>query len=197
MDFPITLRFKTLALAPQIYVTDAAGRTVLYVKQKLFRLKEKVQCFQDDSRQAELYQIAADRVIDFNAVYHFATPDGQRFGGLRRKGMRSLWRAHYEIMNTEGQVIYDVREEKPMLRLLDGLVGQVPILGMFTGYLVHPSYLISTAGGGPPVFRLQKQPAFWEGKFTLQRLGPPAAAEDDIRMVLACMMFTLLERSRA
>ena len=39
MRFPLDLRFKIVAIAPQISVTDASGALLLYVKQKAFRLK--------------------------------------------------------------------------------------------------------------------------------------------------------------
>ena len=40
--FPLELTFKILAIAPQIRVKDAEGNPVLYVKQKLLKLKEHV-----------------------------------------------------------------------------------------------------------------------------------------------------------
>ena len=54
MEFPLRFRFKLIALAPQIFVTDAAGNTISYIKQKLFRLKEKIEVFSDSSRKQML-----------------------------------------------------------------------------------------------------------------------------------------------
>ena len=45
MQYPLELKFKVLALAPQISVTDAGGQQIFYVKQKLFKLKEAVTVF--------------------------------------------------------------------------------------------------------------------------------------------------------
>ena len=36
LHFPITLRMKLMALAPQFYVSDKNDRPIAYVKQKLF-----------------------------------------------------------------------------------------------------------------------------------------------------------------
>ncbi len=73
LAYPIKMTFKILALAPQIYVTDAAGNSVFYVKQKLFKLKENIQVFRDESQSQLLFTIQADRIIDWSASTIFAT----------------------------------------------------------------------------------------------------------------------------
>ena len=47
MDYPLHLSFKTMALAPQIAVTNARGQLIFYVKQKLMKLKESVAVYGD------------------------------------------------------------------------------------------------------------------------------------------------------
>lgn len=101
MNYPVTFRFKLIALAPQIYVTDADGKTICYVKQKLFRFKEKVEVFTDDSMRQLLATIEADRIIDWSARYTFRGPNGEMLGAVGRRGLKSLWRAHYDVF---GQV---------------------------------------------------------------------------------------------
>lgn len=193
MNYPLQLRFKLLALAPQIYVEDAAGVTVCYVKQKLFRLKEKVDVFTDKSRTQLMCTIGADRMLDFNSVYRFKTPDEQTFGSVRRRGMRSIWSAHYEILDEAGQVAYEIREENPFVKVLDSLVGDIPIVGFFSGYFLNPRYLVSK--GGQPVLRIVKHRAFLESRFSIEQASPPPA-EDELKLTLSILMFTLLERSR-
>ena len=67
MNYPLTMSFKILAVAPQIFIKDATGQEVMYVKQKLFKLKEAIQVFSDQSQSQLLYTINADRVLDFSA----------------------------------------------------------------------------------------------------------------------------------
>ena len=71
MDYPLTLTFKIMALSPQIFVNDVHGKTVCYVKQKMFKLKEAVTVYGDESKSHLLCEIKADRVIDWSAAYHF------------------------------------------------------------------------------------------------------------------------------
>ncbi len=193
MDFPLQIRFKTLAFAPQISVTDSKGRLVCYVRQKMFRLKEAVTVFADQAQRRPLYTIAADRVLDVSAQYHFTNTDGQVLGAVRRLGMRSLWRAHYEILR-EGQRVMTLQEENPWIKVLDGLLDAVPVLGIFTGYLLHPAYSV-TRSDGAVVLRLEKQAAFMEGRYWISEVAPLDSSEKELAM-LALLMVVLLERYR-
>jgi uncharacterized protein YxjI len=193
MNYPLQLRFKILALAPQIYVQEAGGQEVCYVKQKLFKLREKVEVFTNSSRQNLLATIQADRIIDFNAAYAFTTPDGQQIGAVRRRGMRSLWKAHYEVLDGSGQVAYDIREENPWSKILDSVLGEIPVVGLFTGFFCHPKYSISRQGN--TVMRLTKNRSFLESTFNIEKVGD-LPAQDELPIILALLMFGLLERSR-
>ena len=195
MNYPLQLRFKILAFSPQIYVQDASGAEVCYVKQKLFRFREKVEVFTDSTRKSLLSTIQADRIIDFNANYAFHFPDGTKFGSVRRKGLRSLWRAHYEILNDAGDVAFDMREENPGAKVLDTLLGEVPIIGMFTGFFCHPRYAITPHGSDQPVLRVTKKRSFFEAGFSVEKLGD-VTPQDEMRIVHSLLMFVLMERSR-
>lgn len=194
MNYPLTLTFKIVALAPQITVTNAAGENVCYVKQKLFKFKEAVEIFTDNTKSEKLCDIKADKIIDFSAKYSFSDLNGQVFGAVRRKGMRSIWKAHYEIVDHETPE-FEIREENGWVKVLDSLLGELPIIGAFTGYFLNPSYLITRLSDGQEMVRIKKQPAFWEGKFVLDQLSPIDEG-DQMRIMLSVLMMTLLERSR-
>ena len=116
MNYPLTMSFRILAIAPQILVRNAAGEMVCYVRQKLFRLKENVVVFRDETQKDILCEIRADRIIDWSASYHFYDKSGSTFGGVRRKGMRSLWKAHYELLDDDNQHYATINEVNPMAK---------------------------------------------------------------------------------
>ena len=87
-----------------------------------------------------------------------------------------------------------IKEEKPWTKVLDGLLGEIPVVGMFTGYFLHPTYIVSRANGAP-VLRLTKQPAFFEGKFIIEK-HDEMTADEEIRALLSLTMMVLLERDR-
>ena len=168
--FPVQFQFKIGTLANDFTATDANGKTLAYVRQKMFKLKEAVTVFRDESKSQVLCEIKADRIIDWSANYHFYDASGETFGSVRRKGMRSLWKAHYEVFDESGNHISNISEENPMAKVMDGLLGEIPIIGMFAGYFFHPKYLLSQASDGSPKMRLTKQAAMWEGKYQLDRM---------------------------
>lgn len=194
MNFPVDLTFKLLALASQIYVRDANGNLLGYVKQKLLKLKEDINVFTDESQTTVLYNIKADRVIDFSARYTFRDGTGNVIGAIKRKGMRSIWKANYEISDAHDQHILNINEENGWVKVVDSLVGELPVIGMFTGYLFNPSYIMSRTDG-TPIARLAKQPAFFEGKFQITTQAQ-ISAEEEVRVLLSFLTMTLLERAR-
>jgi uncharacterized protein YxjI len=196
MKYPLQLTRKILAASPQLYVTDADGSPVLYVKQKLFKLKEHVEVFTDNTKEKKLCEIKANKVIDWSAAYNFSNAEGNQFGGVRRKGLRSLWRAHYEIYPNDAAqpAEFTVREESVLIRFLDSLFSGIPIIGIFAGYFTNPSYIITDSDGNA-VMRLKKKPALWEGKFSIESITE-IDSQQQIRILVALLMMTLLEQHR-
>ena len=188
-NYPLNLSFKIVALNPQIKITDAAGQTVLYVKQKALALKEAVKVFADERQQAELYDIKANKIIDFSAQYNINTFAGSPVGTVKREGIKSLWKATYNILDNSGAQVGLIHEENPWIKVLDGLLSDVPFVGMF----INPAYLVDLQG--QTVLYLKKQPAWLEGKFTLTRRGQFSEAEEAL-LLPSIIMMLLLERMR-
>jgi hypothetical protein len=194
VNFPLNTRFKILAIASQISVTDARGTLLYYVRQKAFKLKEAVTVFADEGQSRPLFRVEADRILDVSARYRIEDAGGAELGVLQRHGMRSLWRTHYDV-EIGGRVSLTIREENPWTKVLDGIFGSIPILGIFSGYLFHPAFLVSRPAGNATVLRVVKKPALFEGRFQID----PVEASDDHTVqvaVLSILMMLLLERAR-
>jgi len=194
MNFPLQLSFKIAAFAQQISVTEADGNPVCYVRRKILKLKEVVEVFTSKDRVNKLCDIKADKIIDFSATYRFTDINEQNFGAIQRKGMRSLWKSHY-LLSLNDEVTMEIREENPWAKVMDGLLGEIPIVGMFTGYMFHPSFLITRIETGEELVRIKKQPAFFEGKFTIEKLGNFDDSEE-LRLLMSVLMMVCLERRR-
>ena len=193
--YPLNLTFKLLALASQATVSDAAGRTVLYTRQKLLKFKEHVEIWTDSTQATRLADIKANKIIDWSARYTSTDARGIEIGSVGRRGWRSIWRAHYEAFNPGDQTPdFSIREENPGAKVLDSLLGEIPVVGMFTGFFCHPKYL-ATRTDGTPAMRLTKQPAFFEGKFTIEKLTNLSPREE-LNLLLSFFMLVMLERSR-
>lgn len=194
MNYPLELNFKILALASQIYIRDASGNLVGYVKQKLFKLKEDINVYSDENKQQILFNIKADRVIDFSAKYNFTSNSGHFLGSVKRQGMRSIWKANYEIADQNNTPVMQINEENAWVKVADHLVGELPVIGLMTGYFLHPAYIVSR-NDGTPILRMEKQSAFFEGKFKLIPQTEMNENEETL-VLLGTLMTALLERSR-
>ncbi len=193
VNYPLDLSFKIIALNPQVRVTDASGQLIAYVKQKAFRLKEDVTIFADEGQTQPLYRMNANRVLDFNANYAITTPYGQALGSVRRPGMRSIWKANYPISDPSGAEIGTIHEESAWIKVMDAFLSEVPVLGMFTGYFFNPAYLVDVRG--QTVLYLKKQPAMFEGKFTIEQRGQITPEEEPL-ILSSIVMALMLERGR-
>ena len=197
-QYPLNLRFKLIALAPRITVTDANGQELLYVHQKTLAFKEDVQIYTDSTRSEMIYRIRADRVIDFSAQYNFKDRNDQPIGSIKHKGFRSIWKATYLIMDADGQQTHHVSEGNPWVKVADMLLGEIPIVGLFSRYLFHPTYFLYDSENEQPIFQLTKHPAFFEATFEIAPLEGAAqlSRTQEERLLLGLLMMVQLERSR-
>jgi hypothetical protein len=200
LQYPLQLNFKLIALAPRIRMHDAAGNEVFYVHQRTFKLKEDVRVYADESKSRELYQIRADRIIDFSAKYHIYTSDtGATIGAIKHRGVRSIWSATYEFYDPYDQQSHLMKEDNPWVKVLDALTNEIPFVGLFTGYIFNPTYTIyrgQSKETGQPVMRLSKKPAFFESAFEIQKLDDNITSDEELRILLSILMAVQMERSR-
>ena len=197
IQFPLDIRFKLIALAPRMFVNDSSGASVCYVSQKVLKLKEDIQVFTDESRTTELYRIKADRVLDFNASYAFTdSRTGENLGAVRAKGWRSLWQATYPIVDETGATTHTITEDNPWIKMGDALLREVPVVGIFSGYFLNPTYTALAEGSGKPVMQLRKEPGFFEGKFSLNLLDQSLSETERVRIMLSFLLMVQFMRSR-
>ena len=194
MQYPLDLSFKVLTLVPQIYIKDAIGMSILYVRQKLLKLKEEVTVYTDPDQKNLLYKINADRVIDWSARYRFSDMNEVELGSVKRHGTRSLWKAHYDIYDGQDPKM-TIREANPFIKMADTIFSQIPILSLFTGYLFHPAYNVMNNQDGRIVMRLKKRPSFFESKFIIEKDVDLEQREEKV-VLLSLLMMILLERKR-
>lgn len=194
LDFPLLFTFKISSFANDFTAVDASGHTIAYVRQKMMKLKEDINIYDNESKTNLIYNIKADKWIDFSAAYTFSNSTGLAIGKVGRKGWASLWKAAYEIFDRHDQLKYQIREENGWVKVADSILGEIPVISMLSGYLFNPSYKV-TDSMDRMVFRLTKEPSFWGRRFKVEKLTNDKGVDDDI-VVLGLMMMILLERRR-
>ncbi|MCY7368965.1 MAG: hypothetical protein LH474_12520 [Chamaesiphon sp.] len=204
-QYPLHITFKIWTLSPnRVSVTDNQGKLLFVIRQKAFRLKEAIIVYGDEQLSQPLYEIRADRIIDFSARYNFSDTKGTDLGGVKRQGLRSLWSAKYDIFAGGASLqenrlaattsIMTIQEDDPWIKVLDALFSEIPIVGMFTGYVFNPSYTLAR-NSGTNVMKLSKIPGFLSRNFTIQKVDQ-LDPQEEIQSILSILMMIFLERRR-
>ncbi|WP_309896046.1 hypothetical protein [Archangium sp.] len=119
--------FKLFGDAFHIY--DADGNLAFYSKMKAFKLKEDLRVFTSEEMNEEVLTIKARSILDISATYDVTdAKTGQKMGALRRKGLKSILRDEWLILDVQDQEMGTIQEDSMLLalvrRLLSNLVPQ-------------------------------------------------------------------------
>lgn len=113
------LKRQMFALAGKFRFYDPSGKLVLFSEQKMFKLREDIRVFSDETKTQEVLMIKARQIIDFSAAFDVVDSGmGQKIGALRRKGLASLLRDEWEILDTSDNVIGSLFEDSMGLALI-------------------------------------------------------------------------------
>jgi len=117
------LKRQVFALTGKFRYYDPNGNLIMFSEQKMFKLREDIRVFADESKMQEVLQIKARQIIDFSAAYDVIdSAYNQKVGVLRRKGMRSILRDEWEVLDANDQLIGQLFEDSPGLAMLRRLL---------------------------------------------------------------------------
>lgn len=191
-QYPLTLTFQ-YRLAPQLTVTDANGQMIVYVKQKLFALKEQITLYTDQQQTNPLYRIQATAMLKVSPTYVFTDVAGRALGAVKREGVRSLWRARYQILDGDTPVM-TIAELNPWLKVIAALVDEIPFVGLLNSYLFRPAYGVMRPDG-TLVLRLGRQPSLMDRRFQIESAST-VSDDEERRALLSLVLVVLTERTR-
>ncbi len=129
------LKRQVLALTGIIRIYNPYGQMVLFSQQKMFKLKEDIRVYTDETLSQELLYIQARQIIDFSASYDIIDSQvGTKVGVLRRKGFRSIVRDEWEVLDASDQ---------PMGALYEDSLRQALLRRFLLGILLPQNYDLS------------------------------------------------------
>ncbi len=100
-------------------IFSLVGEPLFFVRLKAFKLKEDITIFRDETGSQPLLSIRARHIIDFSAAYDVVDlTTSQRVGALRRKGLKSILRDEWELLDINDQVIGLLQEDSQLMALL-------------------------------------------------------------------------------
>jgi len=113
------LKRQAIALTGKFRFYDPMGNLVMFSEQKMFKLREDIRVYSDESKMQEVLSIKARQIIDFSAAYDVVdTATNQKVGTLRRKGWSSLLRDEWQVLDANDNPIGVLFEDSMGLALL-------------------------------------------------------------------------------
>ena len=200
-DYPLNLRFKLIALAPRIIITDNKVKEVLFVSQKVFKLREDIRIFNNQDQERELFNIQAEQILDFNTRYNFFHSESQdHIGSVKAKGWRSIWSATYIIDDAAQNQMLFIKEDNPWVKIADSLINDLPVIGWLSGFVFHPSYTAYRGDNledrSQPVMQITKQGAFFENQFSIDLLDQEIERDEEVSTLLSFLLMVQFMRRR-
>lgn len=133
-----TVRRKVFKLfGGTFHIHAPSGELIFYSKMKAFKLKEDIRLYTGTDMQTEALVIKARQVLDFSAAYDVYDPAlDEKVGALKRKGLKSLIRDEWVIMDADDLDVGTIQEDSTALALVR----------RFVLNLIPQTYYVTMAG---------------------------------------------------
>lgn len=125
---------------------DTPGQLFCFVSQKMFKFKEDVRFFTDETKTTEIMRIKARQRFDPHAIYDVTASDGSVIGRFQKVFGKSLIRSTYTLFDADGREVAIATEQNAFIALLRRLIGFVPTLGSFANWLPIPYHFVFLRG---------------------------------------------------
>jgi uncharacterized protein YxjI len=119
------IRRKFLKLfGNEFRIFDPAGNLVLFSRQKAFKLREDFRVWTGEDMQTEVLWMQARKIIDFASAYDVVdSQSGQKVGAFKRKGLKSIVRDEWILMDANDQEIGIFQEDSLAMGILRRIIG--------------------------------------------------------------------------
>ncbi|MDO9537911.1 MAG: hypothetical protein Q7J68_06295 [Thermoplasmata archaeon] len=179
------IRKKVLTLWNKYWIEDQQGNILGFSKMKMFKLKEDIRIYTDESMTNELFSIQQQQILDIWGTFAVMDTQDCILGYIKRKALASSFvRDEYEVYDGYNRLIGGIYEETGR-----GLVRKyVPL-----GGLVPQQMTMSL--NGQTVATINQQFKIIGDTWELNCVAVPPYL--DRRVLLACLlMMGMIERSR-
>ncbi len=167
--------FSLLGNAFQLYGPD--GSLAFFAKQKAFAWKEKLTVFRDEAQSQPVLEIAARQIADFSVTFDIQDVAGHKVGAARRKGLKSLFKDEWSILDEADQEVGLLVETGGILSALRRLIDLLRFL---------PQQYSITLGGVEQA-RVRQRFHLFRLKYDVETVG----SEIDPRLVVGLVVLLL------
>ncbi len=106
------IRKKVLTIGNKYWIEDEKGNMLGFSKQKLFKLKEDIRIYTDETMSTELFRIQQQQVLDlWGSFAVIDSQTNQSLGTIRRGALSSTFvRDEWEVYDANGQLVGGIYE---------------------------------------------------------------------------------------
>ena len=134
-------------------ILSPSGALLFYIRLKAFKLKEDITIFSDETQTTSLLNIKARSIIDFSAAYDVVdTESGEKIGAFRRKGLKSILRDSWLILDVNDEEIGTLTESG------SGGLALLRRLGGFGTLIMPQTFSVEVHGQQVASFRQRRNP---------------------------------------
>lgn len=114
------IRKKVLKIiGASFHIYNPSGGLEFYVNQKGFKLKEDIRVFTREDMAEEILSIRARNILDISATYDvYEKGTGEKVGALRRKGLKSIFKDEWLILDRNDNEVGNIKEDSTALALV-------------------------------------------------------------------------------
>jgi len=133
------IRKKVLTVGNKYWIEDPNGNLLAYTKQKLFKLKEDIRIYADESMSFELFHIKQEQIFDVWGTFAVIdTATNMKIGYVKRSLMSEIARDAWEFYDTNNQPIGKVYEKS---------LGEALVRKFIPGGGLVPETMVLEVGG--------------------------------------------------
>ncbi len=118
------IKQKVLTVGRKYFIEDGSGNRIGFCKQKLFKLKEDIRIYTDDSLSKELLLIKQEQILDWSGTFRVTDAKSDKvIGYVGRKALKSLFRDTWKIFDAKKNEIGTVEERGDVFSVLRRFIG--------------------------------------------------------------------------
>jgi hypothetical protein len=113
------IRRDVFAIGGAFRVLNTENKLLLYSRQKIFKLKEDIRVYNDLEMHDEVLFLNARQILDFSGAFDVIdSKTNEKIGALRRKGIRSMIRDKWEVLDENDNLFAYIEEDSMGMALL-------------------------------------------------------------------------------
>ena len=119
-DYPkYVMREELKLVGKKFHIYGPNGDELCSADMKAFKLREDIRLYAGEDQKTEVLLIKAREIFDVSATYDVVDPVAREtVGAIKRRGLRSLVRDEWVILDPGGQQLVEIKEEHILLALL-------------------------------------------------------------------------------